>query len=166
MSDGQAWLPATSAAGSYSVLFPAAGDEFSETEGDETRHVLECFYGDYKKFLVRKYVFTDAWKAGKKYLKMRENYEFFADVLTDATWQSHPSFTASLSNSGEHGEVFALRVESAVFLLGVSDYETPDCPNLAVMSRFFLIRCCWLYRKLRLGCLRRWLRQSTCPVLA
>lgn len=137
MSDGPDWLPATSAAGGYSVLFPAAGEGFSETEDDVTRHELECFYGDYKKFLARKYVFSDARKARKKYLKMRENYEFFAESFTDATWQSHPSFTARLSNSGEHGEVFALRVKSAVFLLLVSDNETPDCPNLAAMSRRF-----------------------------
>lgn len=88
MSAAAEWIAATSADGGYSVLFPAACEGFSETEGDETRHVLECFYGDYKKFLVRKYVFADARRARKKYLKIRENYGFFAESLSDATWQS------------------------------------------------------------------------------
>ncbi len=136
-SDGSAWLLATSTEGGYSVHFPAAFEEFTETGGDDTRHVLKCFFGDYKTFKACKYVFQDATKAKNKYRKIMGNYEFFADALTDATWQSHPSFKASLSNSGEHGEVFALRVKSAVFLLLVSDNETPDCPNLAAMSRRF-----------------------------
>jgi hypothetical protein len=132
-----AWLPAGFADGGGFVCFPAAFDAFTETEGDEIRHVLECYHGDYKKFLARKYVFPDARKAGKKYRKIKDNYGFFADQLTESTCQSNPSFAASLSNSGECGEVFAVRVKSAIFLLIVSDNETPDCPNLEAMSRRF-----------------------------
>jgi hypothetical protein len=135
--DASGWIAATSTEGTYSVRLPCAFDDFTEIKGAENCYVLECIYGDYKKFSAHKYKYQNLEKAKQKFRKLQDNYGFFADRVTKSTYKGNPSFEVSMSNSGECAYVQAIQAKSDVILLIASDNETPVCPNLEVMSRQF-----------------------------